>query len=175
MLGLHLNRLIIPLGGPLLSVHPIVQYYSERVNDIVALTTTLANFETPTGDKAHVDKLGKCIEEMLGTLGAQVERLPCDNVGDILFAKWNGKLPGKPLMFLMHLDTVWPLGTLKDRPVHVEGDRLIGPGVWDMKGGIACVLSAIRGLRDRGEFPERPVWALFTSDEETGSVNSREA
>ncbi len=152
--------------------HPLVRYYQEHLDDIVALTTTFANYETPTADKALVDRLGHCIEDHLRTLGADVERIPRDNVGDILFAQWNGNRPGKPIMFMMHMDTVWPVGTLAARPVHVEGDRLIGPGTWDMKGSIATVLSVIKGLRDRGEFPDRPVWALFTSDEETGSLNS---
>jgi glutamate carboxypeptidase len=152
----------------------IIQYYSERVNDIVALTTTFVNFETPTGEKAYVDRLGSCVEDQLKALGAQVERMPREQVGDILLAKWNSDKPGKPLLFMMHMDTVWPLGTLAERPVHVEGDKLIGPGTWDMKVSIAMVLSAIKGLRDRGEFPDRPVWALFTSDEETGSTHSQD-
>src|SRR5262249_6037984 len=147
-----------------------IDYYSQRVNDIVALTTTLANFESPTADKQHVDQLGNFIEGQLSSLGASIMRLPRDQVGDILLAKWNADRRGKPIMFMMHMDTVWPLGTLAARPVHVEGDKLIGPGVWDMKVSIAMVLSAIKGLTDRGEFPERPVWALFTSDEEVGST-----
>jgi glutamate carboxypeptidase len=150
----------------------LVQHYHERLNDIVALTTTLANFESPTSDKTHVDILGHCIEDQVKALGAEVERFPREKVGDILLAKWNGHLPGKPLLFLMHMDTVWPLGTVAQRPVHVEGDRLIGPGTWDMKASIAMVLTVIKELRARGEFPERPVWAMFTSDEETGSINS---
>jgi glutamate carboxypeptidase len=154
--------------------HPLVQYYEERVNDIVALTTMLANYETPTSDKEHVDRLGQYLEDKLKSIGASVERFPREKVGDILLAKWNADRPGKPILFMMHTDTVWPLGTLASRPVHVEGDRLIGPGTWDMKGGIALVLSAIQGLWDRGEFPDRPVWTLFTSDEETGSFHSRE-
>jgi glutamate carboxypeptidase len=154
--------------------HPLVRYYEDHLDEIVALTTTFANYETPTSNKEHVDRLGVCIEEHLRTLGAEIERIPRDNVGDILFARWNADRPGKPILFLMHMDTVWPLGTLACRPVHVEGDRLIGPGTWDMKGSIAIVLSVIKGLRERGEFPERPVWALFTSDEETGSLNSWE-
>lgn len=152
--------------------HPLIKYYSERVQDIVALTTTLANYESPTGSKPHVDNLGRYIERLLRDLGAQVECIPREAVGDILLAKWNAGRPGKPIMFLMHLDTVWPLGTLEARPVHIEGDRLIGPGTWDMKGSIATVLSVIKGLRERGEFPDRPVWTLFTTDEETGSVHS---
>ncbi|MEP7285097.1 MAG: M20 family metallopeptidase [Chloroflexota bacterium] len=152
----------------------LVHYYSDHINDVVALTTTLANFETPTADKAHVDQMGSYLSQYLTELGAKVERIPRQEVGDILLAKWNAAAPGKPLMFMMHMDTVWPLGTLAQRPVHVEGDRLIGPGVWDMKVSIAMVLTAIKGLRDRSEFPDRPIWALFTSDEETGSVYSQD-
>src|SRR4051812_16378729 len=154
--------------------HPLIQYYQNHVNDIVSLTMELVNYETPTNDKAHVDLLANCIEGKLRDLKAQVERIPRDKVGDILFARWNADKPGKPIMFMMHMDTVWPLGTLAQRPVHVEGDRLIGPGTWDMKVSIALVLSVLKGLQDRGEFPDRPVWALFTSDEETGSLNSWE-
>lgn len=154
------------------TLHPIVQYYTERVNEIVVLTTALANFETPTGSKAHVDKMGDYVQNLLHHLGAEVERFPRVDVGDILLAKWNAHLPGKPIVFLMHMDTVWGVGTLANRPVHIEGDRLIGPGTWDMKGSLALVLSVIKGLRSRGEFPKRPVWALFTSDEETGSAAS---
>jgi len=153
-------------------VSDLIQYYTQRVDDIVALTTRLANFETPTQDKAHVDQLGAYLRDHLHQLGAEVEVIPREKAGDILFARWNANLPGKPIMFLMHMDTVWPLGTLAARPVHIEGDWLIGPGTWDMKISIAMVLTAIQGLRDRGEFPNRPLWALFTSDEETGSYHS---
>lgn len=154
------------------ALHSLVQYYTSQVQETVDLTTTLANYETPTNDKAHVDLLGAHIAGYCESMGAQVTRIPRELVGDIHLCKWNVDLPGKPILFLMHIDTVWPLGTLADRPVHVEGDRLIGPGTWDMKGSIACVLSAIKGLHERGEFPERPVWCLFTTDEETGSQHS---
>jgi glutamate carboxypeptidase len=152
--------------------HPLVQYYHERIGDLVALTTELASYETPSASKPHVDRLANCIEVKLHVLQAEVERLPREQVGDILLARWNARSAGKPIMFMLHMDTVWPVGTLQNRPVHVEGDRLIGPGTWDMKGGIALALTAIKGLQDRGEFPDRPVWALFTSDEETGSLHS---
>ena len=152
----------------------LIQYYTERVHEVVTLTTTLANYETPTSDKDHVDHMGQFLTGYVEALGAEVETIPREKVGDIQLARWNAHLPGKPIMFLMHMDTVWPLGTLAARPVHVEGDRLIGPGTWDMKVSIAMVLTAIKGLRDRDEFPDRPIWALFTSDEETGSANSWE-
>jgi glutamate carboxypeptidase len=156
------------------ALHPIVQYYTDHLQSVVDLTTALANFETPTGSKPHVDVMCDHMHNILIQLGADVRRLPQEQVGDCLIAKWNADTPGKPLLFVMHMDTVWPLGTVEKRPIHVEGDRLIGPGTWDMKGSIACVLSALKGLRDRGEFPKRPIWALFTTDEETGSHHSLE-
>jgi glutamate carboxypeptidase len=152
------------------TLHPVVQFYAEKTSEIIELITTLANFETPSASKAHVDLLCNYLEGVVRDLGAQtVERFPQEAVGDFLLAKWNTDIPGKPIMILMHMDTVWPVGTLEKRPVHLEGSRLIGPGTWDMKGSIALVLSAIKGLRQRGEFPNRPIWVLFTSDEEVGS------
>jgi len=153
-------------------VQDLAAYYRDHVNDIVELTTALANFETPTSSKPHVDQLGAFIEGQLRELGAQVHREPREQVGDILLAKWNADRPGKPILFMMHMDTVWPLGTLATRPVHVEGDKLIGPGTYDMKASIALVLTSIRTLQKFSAFPDRPIWALFTSDEETGSTHS---
>ena len=93
--------------------HPLVKYYQDHLNDLVNLTMEFVNYETPTGDKAHVDELGRCIEGYLKSLKADVERLSRDKVGDILSARWNANHPGKPLMFMMHMDTVWvssPIG-----------------------------------------------------------------
>ncbi len=96
-----------------------------------------------------MDRLATFIEGELKNLGAQIERFPREKVGDILLAKWNADRPGNPILFMMHMDTVWPLGTLAERPVHVEGDKLIGPGTYDMKASIALVLTAIGTLRDQ--------------------------
>lgn len=163
---------LIILGVTVSAQHALVDFYQQRTTEIVELITRLANFETPTGSKPHVDVMGREIESILRDLGADVTRFPKEQVGDILLAKWNANAPGKPILFMMHMDTVWGLGTLAERPVHVENNRLIGPGTWDMKGSIALVLSVLKGLRERGEFPNRPIWAMFTTDEETGSLHS---
>jgi glutamate carboxypeptidase len=152
--------------------HSLISFYQARLDQVVALISTLARYETPTGEKAAVDALGAFIRQQLAQLGAQITCFPREAVGDIFLAQWNAQAPGKPILFLMHLDTVWQLGTLAARPVRVEGDRLIGPGTWDMKASIGTVLSVIEGLQARGEFPNRPIWALFTTDEETGSLHS---
>ncbi|NDJ60753.1 MAG: M20 family metallopeptidase, partial [Chloroflexi bacterium] len=155
----------------------LLPYFQNQQQQMIDLLTTLVNYETPTRQKAAVDQLGAFMETQFRDLGASsVTRIPQTEVGDFLLAKWNEHAPGQPIMFLIHIDTVWPLGTLAERPVRIEDDgRLYGPGAIDMKGGITEVLAALRGLRERNELPERPVWVLMTSDEEIGSVYAKPA
>jgi glutamate carboxypeptidase len=155
-------------------VNEFAAYFESQKQAMVEMLTTLVNFETPTTDKAAVDKLGAYMQEQFEALGASsVTRIPQQDVGDFLLAKWNEDAPGKPLMFLIHIDTVWPIGTLAERPVTIDAEgKLFGPGAVDMKGGITIVLSALAGLRAQGLFPNRPVWVLMTSDEEVGSIYS---
>lgn len=149
-------------------------YFESQKQAMVDQLTALVNFETPTTDKAAVDKMGAYMRAQFETLSASsITTIPQTAVGDFLLAKWNEDAPGKPLMFLIHIDTVWPLGTLAERPVTIDAEgKLFGPGAIDMKGGITIVLTALRGLKERGEFPNRPVWVLMTSDEEVGSIHS---
>jgi glutamate carboxypeptidase len=153
----------------------LLQYFQAQKQPMVDLLTTLVHYETPTTDKAHVDAMGAFMEQQFHDLGASsVTRYPQEKVGDLLLAKWNETAAGKPILFLIHIDTVWPLGTLAERPVRIDDEgRLFGPGAIDMKGGITIVLSALRGLKERGEMPNRPIWVLMTSDEEVGSVHSK--
>ena len=153
----------------------LLQYFKARRQEMVDLLTTLVQFETFTTAKPYVDKMTAFMESEFHALGASsVTRIPQTEVGDMLLAKWNENAPGKPIMFLIHIDTVWPIGTLAERPPRIdEQGRLFGPGAIDMKGGITVVLSALRGLKERGEMPERPIWVLMTTDEEVGSIYSR--
>ncbi|MBZ0295389.1 MAG: M20 family metallopeptidase [Anaerolineae bacterium] len=153
----------------------LLTYFQSQQQNMVDLLTTLVNYETPTTVKESVDKLGSFMEGQFQALGASsVTRIPQTEVGDFLLAKWGEDAPGKPIMLLIHIDTVWPLGTLARRPVTIDAEgRLFGPGAIDMKGGITIVLTAIRGLIERNELPERPIWVLMTSDEEVGSIYSK--
>ncbi len=153
----------------------LLTYFQGQQNAMIDLLTTLCNFETPTRGKVHVDKMGAFMEAQFRDLGASVTRISLTDVGDMLLAKWNESAPGQPIMFLIHIDTVWPLGTLAERPVTIKDDgKLYGPGAIDMKGGITVVLTALRGLKERGEMPNRPIWVLMTTDEEVGSIYSHD-
>lgn len=149
----------------------LLSYFQSQQQAMVDLLTQLIQYETPTRDKAHVDKMGGFMEAQFKAMGADVTRIPQQEVGDFLLAKWNADAPGKPIMFLIHIDTVWPLGTLARRPVTIDANGILyGPGAVDMKGGITVTLSAIRGLIETGNMPNRPVWVLMTTDEEIGSI-----
>ncbi len=153
----------------------LLHYFQSRKQEMVDFLTRLVHYETPTRDKAAVDRMGAFMETQFRELGASsVTRYPLADVGDMLLAKWNESAPGKPILFLIHIDTVWPLGELAKRPVRIDDDgRLYGPGAIDMKGGITIVMWALRGLIERGELPERPIWVMMTTDEEVGSVYSK--
>jgi glutamate carboxypeptidase len=79
----------------------------------------------------------------------------------------------RPILVLGHLDTVYPLGTLKTMPFRIKGDRAFGPGAFDMKGGLVIALFAADALKRARLRLRRPVVFLWTSDEETGSATSR--
>lgn len=152
----------------------MLSYFRDRKQQMVDLLTELVSYETFTTEKAMVDKLGAFMESRFRTMGASsVERIACEDVGDMRLAKWNEAAAGKPILFLIHIDTVWPIGTLAERPVRIDPDgRLYGPGAVDMKGGITIMLTALQGLVDQNLLPERPIWVLMTSDEEVGSTYS---
>lgn len=147
--------------------------FSTQIDATVFLLTRLIETESPSGDKAAIDRVGALIATELSGYGAQLEVDPQTAAGDHLIARWPGSSRAKGILFLSHMDTVHPLGTLQVNPCVVRDGKLFGPGAQDMKGGIAILLAALRVLHERGQWPARPVTALFTSDEEVGSVTSR--
>ncbi len=140
-------------------------------DEMTELLGRLIELESPTNHKPSLDRLGAYLAGELRALGAKVEMLPQEEAGDHVLARW-GKGDSGALM-LCHMDTVWDVGTVAERPVRVEAGKLYGPGAQDMKGGIVITLWAVRALRALGLFPEKSVTLLLTSDEETGSLTSR--
>lgn len=152
----------------------LLEFFREHNDEVVEFLKELVVRESPSRDKAAVDELGQFIVEALREAGAQVMTFPRDEVGDIHYASWNDTVPGKPILLMGHIDTVWPVGTLAEMPMWQDGVRLYGPGILDMKAGIALIIKVIALLKLHGGLPRRPIWALFTTDEEIGSAHSRE-
>jgi len=131
--------------------------------------------ESPTTNAELGNRLADLLAERLTALGGAVTRTPLPPYGDVLLAEWPDAVdPGaKPVLVLLHYDTVWPEGTVPRRPVSIEGNALIGPGSLDMKASIVIVEEALRAISLSGRKPSRPVRVMITSDEEVGSPESR--
>jgi len=149
-------------------------YFTDQIEPMATVLEELMALESPTSDPQAVNRMGERVAEELDKLGAALTTHPRTEVGDIIEARWNDGKPGKPMLFVCHMDTVHPVGMLRDNPIRREAGKLYGPGSYDMKGSIVAMLAALRGLRDLGALPDRPVIALMTTDEETGSNHSRE-
>ena len=131
--------------------------------------------ESPSMDKAAVDRFGKMVAAEWKRRGATVNLLAQRERGDHVRAEWNpGGNRGKgQILVLGHLDTVYALGTLARMPFRLSRGRAYGPGAFDMKGGLAIALFAVDALVAAGRVPEKRVVFLWTSDEEIGSGTSR--
>ncbi len=140
---------------------------------MLTLLQKLVETESPSHEKAAVDRVGAIVAAECQQLGAQVEIHPQTGAGNHLVAKFSGGT-GQPIVLLHHMDTVFPLGTLAKMPFYSQDDKTYGPGVLDMKGGIVISLAAIRVLQQDGLLASHPVTMVFTSDEEIGSRTSRQ-
>jgi glutamate carboxypeptidase len=145
--------------------------FAQYLPQIKALLVDLVQIESPSTDKTAVDRFGQRLISELHKLGAQIQVVPQNLAGDHIISRW-GNGPGG-LLVLCHMDTVYGLGTLARQPLRETGGKLYGPGVLDMKAGIATLLSVLRLFKQERLWPVRPLTTLFTSDEEVGSLTSR--
>lgn len=149
----------------------ILTFMRDHQDEMVNLLARLVALESPTDHKPSLDRLGAFLAGELRALGGRVEVLPQREAGDHVLGCWGTGEGGA--LILCHMDTVWDVGTLVDRPVRIEDGKLYGPGAEDMKGGIVVGLWALNALRALDLSPQKPVTILLTSDEETGSRSSR--
>lgn len=146
--------------------------FLDQTEDLVTLLKQIVAIESPSTDKAAVDRLGVFLADELRQLGAVVTVDRQTEVGDHLIGRW-GSARQDGLLVLCHMDTVFDLGTLARQPIREANGRLYGPGTIDMKSSLAMTLVALRWLKQQRRWPDRPVTVLFTSDEEIGSEHSR--
>jgi len=146
----------------------------KREKTLVDLTRRLVLAQSPSDSKAAVDACVAVAASHIKALGGRLKLHPQRQFGDILEARFGPRRSGaaQPILLLGHLDTVWPVGTLKTMPCKVSNGRLWGPGTLDMKAGVAMALTAIEMLLDAGTL-DREIVLLLNTDEEVGSPVSR--
>jgi glutamate carboxypeptidase len=150
----------------------LLEFCESHLSTMIATIEALVRLESPSTEKAAVDRCGADVAARLRHAGAAVDMLRSDVRGDHIAARIAGS--GRPVLLLGHVDTVWPVGTLDRMPLWRDRDRLHGPGTFDMKAGIAIALGAVAALQGTGT-PHAPIAMLWTTDEEIGSGTSRDA
>jgi len=143
----------------------------------VANLCTLVEEESPSEDRQAVNRANELVAALAGPFVRRIKLHKQKHFGDILQLDFGQAGSGQtrsrrpPLLLLGHLDTVWPLGTLRSMPFRQAGGRLWGPGVLDMKAGVVMALTALKVLHEMDA--GRPVTLLLNPDEEVGSPVSR--
>ncbi len=140
---------------------------------LIDLGRRLVEVESPSDAKAAVDACAAVAAEYGRGMGARIKVHRQRRHGDVLEMRFGARARGKkPVLLLGHLDTVWPIGTLRTMPCRIAEGRLWGPGTLDMKVGVSMALTAIEMLTE-AELLNREVILLLNSDEEIGSPVSR--
>ncbi len=129
--------------------------------ELKALVSIDCGSYTPAG----VNRVADFCIDALAALGATVERIPAEGLGDLVIGRLAGE--GPRVLMIGHMDTVFDPGTAAERPFRHEGDRAFGPGVTDMKGGLLAGFHALAALRAAGIGPS--VTYICNPDEEIGS------
>ncbi len=151
-------------------------YFESLQGRMVETVRELVEIESPSDNKPAVDRIARVLAQKFEALGGRARFHRSNDFGDSLqidFESRPGSPNRRPVLLLGHYDTVYPLGTLATMPCKVDDGRLCGPGVLDMKSGIALMLHAIEALQAWHSGLPRPVTVFLVSDEEVGSRSSR--
>lgn len=158
------------MGGGRRLLNTLFEFCKSQESLLRRDVEALVRLESPSTDKAAVDRCGAAVVQLLRDAGAVVSLIPQSSRGDHVRAEFSGG-PTRVLI-LGHFDTVWDVGRIEAMPVREADGRLYGPGVYDMKASIAIAATALRTARQLGlDAPQ--VVMLFTTDEEVGSGTSR--
>jgi glutamate carboxypeptidase len=152
----------------------IQQTFHERQAEIVSLIHRLVETESPSGDEAG----SKAVAEILAEAAAEaycvsaIERVDAPGVGQHLIIRaFQDQSSSGQILLVGHMDTVHPRGSLHERPWRVEGDRIYGPGIFDMKANCALAIAILHTCDDLKIIPNHGITLALTCDEEAGSFS----
>jgi glutamate carboxypeptidase len=153
-----------------------LDYFQPRQAEMLDVIRQHVVQETPSSDKPRLDAFAEWLATRFRGVGADVEIVPNETRGNHVLARF-GQDAGNgaaQALILCHFDTVWAVGSLETHPFRVEAGKAYGPGIFDMKSSLMLSEYALAAIRDLKLDLPRPVTVLMTSDEEVGSLTSRE-
>src|SRR5262249_39189106 len=122
---------------------------TDRLSHALPLLSQMVNMDSPSFDKALVDRFAHFVGDLFKEIGGDVRDVPTAKFGDHLCVRFEGASPDRVLL-LGHTDTVFPAGEAAKRPFTIADGRATGPGVFDMKSGILLAWWALRDLLESG-------------------------
>ena len=156
----------------------VLSYFEAHRSEMLEFTRWLVEQESMSREPDATRRIAENLGDRLISQGAAVELLNDPIYGSTLRARFDSvsdvSLNDKQVLVVGHLDTVWPIGTLAERPFRVDDDFAFGPGIFDMKSGVMLAVFAMRAIKELGLATRRSVTLLMTCDEETGSHSSRD-
>src|SRR5215468_1570463 len=147
-----------------------LQAFEGATHRMTADLEALVRMESPSEDAGRVSTVAGWVRDRLRERGVAAELRPCPPRGEAVIATVGGR--DAATLLLGHLDTVWPMGTLATFPYRVHGERVSGPGVFDMKAGVAVAMAVLVELAKEARPPATTL--LLVPDEEVGTTASRE-
>ena len=157
-----------------MDVQAVARAVEERRGDLTGALRDLVNVDSGSYSPAGVNQVADLLEERFRGTGWEIERHAhraeggARQLGDVLIARAEGSGSHRVLL-VCHMDTVWPDGTVSERPFRVEGDRAFGPGTSDAKSGLLAGTEATDALRRLGDRTFGRVTFICNPDEEIGS------
>ena len=149
------------------------QFIDTHQEEMLALWRELVEIESGSQHKAGVDAVTQSVKAQLDRLGAKTRIIEMPHAGNMVVSSW-GKAGRAPILLLGHMDTVFPDGTIRERPFTIQNGKAYGPGVLDMKGGLVIALYAVKALQAAG-YQTRPIQLILAGDEEAAHQHSRAA
>ncbi|SFL60654.1 glutamate carboxypeptidase [Paenibacillus sp. 1_12] len=149
----------------------LLNFVKGQQNALLQDLEQLVNMDSPTGSKQLVDQAMQVVVARFQELiGGDVQWIPQEKYGNQVKLQYGDG--SKQIMLLAHIDTVWPEGEIAKRPFRKEGQRLYGPGIFDMKCGLLQGLYAMHAVISQCP-TDKKIVLFINTDEEVGSPSSR--
>lgn len=148
------------------------EFINQKKEEMLELIEQLVNIDSGSYVKKGIDQIGAILTQKYKELGFVVEVNEEEEYGNNLVIRHKKSIEPK-IILLAHMDTVFPEGTVAERPFRVEGKRAYGPGVVDMKSSLVELLYAIKALQHSGSNSGENIEIILNGDEEIGSPSSR--
>ena len=152
----------------------IADYVDSHRDEMLSLWEELVNMESGSQNKAGIDAVAERLQQVLAAEGAAAKIVEMAKAGNMLVAEVGAGRSKPAVLFMGHMDTVFPLGTVAKRPFTIRDGKAYGPGALDMKGGIVAAMYAIKALNAAG-YDVRPLKVILAGDEEIAHANSNAA